>query len=172
MPNLPRLLCDTPAVVGAHMAGVWTVLTKQYPVAVTGTVVQEAQFYYDAQRNRRPINLQAQITNGVIECFDAAVEELKALDERLEDRMLAASLDPGELEVLALLVERRLPHLLCTGDGPAIRALCHLGMEERAISLERALRQVGQAPALRSDLTEAAYQRHRARGIREREDLA
>jgi hypothetical protein len=173
MASSRQLLCDAPVVIGAHQAGIWDVFVKGYRVAVTGVVLAEAHYYLDQRGDRRLIQLTPQVAAGTIEQHDATHSELKAFDSRLQDRRLASALDVGELEALALIVERRLPHLLCTGDGPAIRALCHLGMGEKSISLERALRDIGYAIRLRlrEDLTESKHQRHVAKGMSECKDL-
>ena len=172
MPNSrPPLLCDAAAVIGAHQAEVWTILAERYRVAVTGIIVGESHNYPDRRGDRRLIQLAPQVASGTIEQYDATLDELDSFDGRLEDRMLAMAMDPGEKEALALIVERRLPHRFCTGDGPAIRALCHLGLHNAAVSLERALRDVGCAPRLRDDLTEGHFLRMMRRGMRERREL-
>lgn len=173
MPSSKPLLCDAAAVIGAYQAGVWDPLVKKCTVAVTGIVVGESHHYPDGRGNRRLIHLASQVAAGTIEQHDATLDELKSFDDRIVDRQLASALDPGEREALALIVERGLPHVLCTGDGPGIRALCHLGIPAKAISLERVLSDLGITvlTPLREDLREAKFQQHIARGKRERKDL-
>ena len=103
---------------------------------------------------------------GTIEILDASLEELGAATARL-DRVMVEAIDEGELEALALLLCRGIPHRFCTGDLPAVRALCHLGLHDRGVSFEQVLREAGITKSLRPHLTEEAFRIHRNRGVAE-----
>lgn len=166
MPSL-LLLCDAVVVVEAHELGVWQHIVDRHRVTLPRTVLEESRFYKDSRTGRREqLDLNPDVASGVIGILDAAIEELEAAAAGL-DRVTIQVIDEGEMEALALLLCRRLPHRFCTGDLPAIRALCHLGLHDRGVSFERVLQEAGLTKPLKPHLTEETFRVHRDRGVAE-----
>jgi hypothetical protein len=110
--------------------------------------------------------LRAAVESQAIERLDATAEEVEAVSQVL-DRVTADGLHVGELEALALLHTRDLPHRFCTAEEIATRALCHLGLHDRGVSFEQVLRECGLTKALRPHFSDAVFQKWKARGVTE-----
>jgi hypothetical protein len=81
------------------------------------------------------------------------------------DRVFVEGLHPGELEAIAILKKNPDESLrFCTADKVAIYALVLLNLEERLVSLEAVLREVGLGRALAPEFMDAYLQRHREIG--------
>lgn len=83
------------------------------------------------------------ITKGKVNRMEAALSDLEALHKRLTSDFLA-SLDPGELEALAILISKvHQDSLFTTADKAAIKALGVLSLSDRGISVEELLEGAG-----------------------------
>lgn len=142
-PASPRspLLCDAVIVIEAHVQEVWEPLIQRCPVAAPGAVIEESRFYRNRMtKQRMPVNLREAVEDRAVERLDATAEEMAATSQAL-DRVTVQGLQAGELEALALLYTRALPHRFCTAEEIATRALCHLGLHDRGVSFEQVLRE-------------------------------
>ena len=166
MPHSP-LLCDAVIVIEAHTSGVWEPLTQRCRIAVPGVVVEESRYFRDAASGqRKKILLKKAVAEGTVERFDASAEEVD--DTKLAlDRVTVDGLHAGELEALALLHLRDLTHWFCTAEEVATRALCHLGLHDRGVSLEQVLQECGLMKPLLPHFTERVFQQWRTRGVTE-----
>jgi hypothetical protein len=68
------------------------------------------------------------------------VDHLKAIQREARDARLG--IDPGELESIAYLTINE-GIIFCTCDKAAIKLISFVNLEERSISIEKALRNIG-----------------------------
>lgn len=115
---------------------------------------------------RNIISLRDAEAKGLISIEAASTGELHSLTSRFDD-VFSRGLHEGELEALALLVERQdfEQTIFCAGDGAAIQAAVMLGMDERSRSLEALLESIGLSKKLDWPFTKAFHEQHRREGL-------
>jgi hypothetical protein len=148
------------------------VVTTSYQIVVPSIVSHEAQFYVDERDQRHEIDLQTQVQAGEIEELSASLDELTALQRCFHPDWLEG-LHAGEQEALALVLSGTLAEgRFCSGDRVAIQALAALGLDDRGVSLEKALQEIGRSLNRTwrrfHQLTEAYFEAAIAEGNRRR----
>ena len=134
---------DADIIINLHAAGLWQIVTAAYQIVVPSIIAHEAQYYLDERGNRHPIDLQAQVQARQIDEMSASLDELAALQQRFHPDRLEG-LHDGEQEALALVLSGAFAGgRFCSGDRAAIQALAALGFEDRGVSLEKALQEIG-----------------------------
>ena len=142
-PGLPEktmkklLLLDADVVIDLHTIGLFDRIIRNYAVHVTKTVLKEA-VYFKRSGERIKIDIRDRVT--VME--DISLDYLRTVQGEAKEARLA--IDPGELESIACLIrEDETGLILCTCDQAAIRLLSFMNLEQRSLSLEKALRTSG-----------------------------
>jgi len=130
------LLLDADVVIDLHTLGLFDRVSKGFEIYVTKTVLQEAQYYNSAGTKTR-IHSSARVT--IIE--DVTVVHLQMVQGEAKEARL--SIDPGELESIACLIQEEEELLFCTCDQAAIKLLAFMNLEGRTISFEKALHSTG-----------------------------
>ncbi len=155
----PRLLLlDADACIRAHQCDGWAILRERYEVVVAETVVNEVTFYDDIDLQRHFLDLQGEVQAGLIGQCSVTLDEQAALLAKLHPS-LRARLDPGEIEILAHLIQHAQTDIaLVTGDGAAIATAHALGFSQQMLSLEAAFQRIGYTMRLRVDMTERKFQ--------------
>ena len=140
-----RVLADAVIVIGAHEQRYWEFLCNSYKIGIPATILEEEVFYFQSQDGTQGLMPSLWVREGKVERLEAELEDYENLN-RMLSRTFMSSLDPGELEALALLGSRQYKeYLFCTADRAAIRALGILGWRERGISVEALLRWAGRS---------------------------
>jgi hypothetical protein len=131
-------LVDAVIVIKAHELEVWPDICANYEIVVPGIAKGEAHLYF------RSDHCQGfSIELSQIKEWEASSEEMKNIYSNF-DRAFKGSIHDGEVECLAFLKAHLEEDIrFCTADGPAITALAMLGMTERGVSFEEALRLIG-----------------------------
>jgi hypothetical protein len=160
-----RLLLDTGAVLELHRRDVWSALVQRRTIILPSIVAHEESFYYERSSQTIVIDLASQISEGKIQELGATPSEMGSVASKF-DRVFVEGLHPGELEALAILA-RDPDHSLrfCTADKIAIYALVLINLEERLVSLEAVLREVGLGRPLSPEFMDTYLQRHREIGV-------
>ncbi len=83
------------------------------------------------------INIRDQVT--IIE--DIGLESLQKVHQEAQEARLG--IDPGEAASIAYLTQSKEGIAFCTCDKAAIRLIAYMQLEERSISVEKAVRDVG-----------------------------
>lgn len=133
------LLLDADVIIDLLGFELFDSLLNTYEVYVCSTVINEVKTY-KSQGIMTNINFRTQYsdTSKVIEISASASEEEEML-QRLPI-LFRQSIDPGEIESLSILIIRSDLNLkFCSCDARAIRALSHLRVPEKGISLEEVL---------------------------------
>lgn len=137
------LLLDAGAVITAFACGGWITLCEHYDVIVPSIVIDEVQFYRDAEGQRVPIDLQGFVDDGAITCYEATAVELGATDGMLHPALLDR-IHAGEREALTYIRVKGTERLgFVSGDGAAIEATVVFEAGHCATSLDAALRACG-----------------------------
>ena len=128
------LLLDADAVIDLHTLGLFGKINKAYDVCLTRTVFEEARYY---QKDSAKVKID--IKDAVI-IEDIDLESLKKVQREARESRLG--IDPGESMSIACLIQTE-EITFCTCDQAAIKLVSYMELEQRAISLEKALRSTG-----------------------------
>lgn len=163
------ILLDAGPVIALHQTGVWGEFCGRYDVIVAETVADDEALWHSKDEltgARTAIRLRDDEAAGLIAIEGASSTELLAVTSRFDD-VFAGGLHEGELEALALLVERGgfEDTVFCAGDGAAIQAAVMIGLDERCESLESLLKSAGLSKSLEWPFTAEFYERHRREGL-------
>lgn len=135
------VILDACVIIDAHVLGIWKQITSNYKIYIPSTVLHdEARYFEDRESGTLvSIDLQADLSSGIVEEIAADINDIFALKNIVTDRFLQ-TIDDGEIEAMAILKSGKYPdHQFCTGDARAIKALAVLSMGSQAISLEKLL---------------------------------
>lgn len=130
------LLLDADIIIDLHVLDLFQNICKAYDVHVTRTVLDEAKFYRK-DGVKWPINILSKVT--IIE--DIEVETLVEINAQAKNAML--QIDPGEATSIAFLVQSEKDFRLCLCDKAAITLVSFMNIEEKCISVEKALKEAG-----------------------------
>jgi len=128
------LLLDADVVIDLHTLGLFGKINKAHDVCLTRTVFGEAGYYKKAGA-RIKIDMKGA---EIIE--DVDIENLKKVQREASEARLG--LDPGETASIACLLQSE-ELIFRTCDQAAIKLVSFMELEQRAISLEKALRSIG-----------------------------
>ncbi len=138
------LLLDADIIIHLFEFGFWNAVVSHYEVYVVSTVIREVIHYYPngdySNEKKIPVDLSDYVVKSKITEVEATVQEQSEILLRLNP----VGLDAGELECIAVMAnDKVLDAKFCVKDTLAIKALVFLGLREKSISLEEALRGCG-----------------------------
>ena len=137
------VILDANVVIDAHRLGFWTALVTQYRISVTETILNEVQFYEDDTGEKHEIDLRASAQKGAIDVLGASAEEFEAVQSKITLEF-AKSVDPGEMEAIAVLASGRCEeHRFCTADAVAIKLLAVLNLGAYGVPVKKLLEPIG-----------------------------
>ncbi len=160
------LLLDANVVIQVFKLGRWNELVDRCDIWLAATVVQEAKFYTDDNRDLHPIDLTSDVVGGRVSQFEVLPSEMSAFRNSFDPSYLE-KLDDGETESLAFLVNSTEQYLICSADKIVYRVLGNLKRSEQGISLEEILQQIGLGIALPRQFTKAYRKECTAMGFDE-----
>jgi hypothetical protein len=128
------LLLDADVVIDLHTLGLFGKIGKAYDVFLTRTVFEEATYY---KKDGAKITIDIKDT-AIIEGID--LESLKMVQREAKEARLG--IDPGESASIASLIQNE-DLIFCTCDHAAIKLVSYMELEQRAMSVEKALRSTG-----------------------------
>lgn len=138
--RLQFLLLDANVVITLLEIGLWDAFLKNNDVFVSQTIIDEVKYYVNKEEQTVAVDWQAY--EKQFSAYDTELHELEALCKKFTPDF-AERLDAGELSALAFLTNKSDHLMFCSGDKMAIKALVLLEHEDRAISLEAALKENG-----------------------------
>ncbi|MFH1975963.1 MAG: hypothetical protein ABIJ52_10465 [Pseudomonadota bacterium] len=106
-------------------------IKRAYTVCLTQTVFEEARYY---KKDGAKVEIDIKDV-AIIENID--LENLKKVQREAKEARLG--IDPGESTSIAYLIKTE-ELIFCTCDQAAIKLISYMELEQRAISLEEALR--------------------------------
>lgn len=141
------VLLDANIVIEAHAVGIWGSLIRSYGIVVPSIVVHREAKYFRGPSRSGGINLATAVSRSEIKEISATLEQLADLAAQF-DSLFIESIDPGEHEALACMLDNSDGLQFCTADARPIQALAMLGMSAQGISFERLLGYIGLQPRL------------------------
>jgi len=130
------LLLDADVVIDLHSLGLFEKICRAYDVYVTQEVYEEAT-YFKKGGSKNPINIADKVT--VIKNVD--LEGLEKVEKAAKEARLV--IDPGESTSIAYINQSEGEIIFCSCDKAAIKLISYMELEQKSISLERALRDIG-----------------------------
>lgn len=141
--KLSPILTDAVIVIGAHNEQYWELLCNSYQIAIPATILEDELFYFGSKNNTHAIMPSKWVEEGKVQRLEAELLDFQVLQRQLSENFMN-SLDPGELEALALLGSKKYKnYLFTTADRAAIKTLGVLGWSSQGISVEALLKRVG-----------------------------
>jgi len=151
------LLLDADVVIDLHTLGIFERVSKAYKVSLTEKVFSEAKFYPRGNQNF-PIRLKGKVR--VIR--DIQTKYLRVVND--EEREARLRIGPGEATSIAYLLQSSEEVIFCTCDKTAMRLISFMNLEEKAISLEKALKDIGYSGRLFSRHREEEFKKEISEG--------
>ena len=128
------LLLDADVVIDLHTLGLFGKIRKAYDICLTRNVFEEAR-YYKKSGAKIGIDIKA-----VIIIDDVDLESLRKVKREAKEARLG--IDPGESTSIAYLIQAE-EITFCSCDKAAIKLVSFMELEQKSISLEKALRSAG-----------------------------
>jgi hypothetical protein len=160
------LLLDANVVIEISRHGLWDKIVAACEIHLARTVVEEAQFFHDANGDRREIDLGPFVNAKTITIFDLTPSDLAAFRAKF-DPVYFEKLDPGETESLGYLLRQSDECKMCSAEKIVYRVLGNLGRPEQGVSLEEVLNQVGLGRKLQRQFTRACREEWTQKGFQE-----
>ncbi|GBE37487.1 hypothetical protein BMS3Bbin08_00077 [bacterium BMS3Bbin08] len=161
-------LLDADVIIDFLGIDVFDKLVEHHEIYVSSTVIEEVKFFRKEER-KHEIDFKGQYIDSerVTELY-ASLDEISAILEKLP-KTFRETIDPGELESLAILVREQEELVFCSCDAAAIRALPFLDVSHLGISAESLLRSSGLLkPGLKDRHTEEYFKSNLSIGEREK----
>ena len=130
------LLLDADVIIDLHTLDLLNRIARSYQLYATGKVIEEANHYFK-DGSRFEIDLSGKV--GEIE--NVQLTSLQIISQEAHEARLL--IDAGELISIAYLYQTEDDISFCTCDSAAIRLVAYIGLEDKSISLEKALRDTG-----------------------------
>ncbi len=130
------LLLDADVVIDLHSLSLFEKICRAYDVYVTQEVYEEAT-YFKKGGSKNPIN----IADKVIVIKDVDLEDLEKVEKEAKQARLV--IDPGELTSIAYINQTEEKMIFCSCDKAAMKLVSYMELEQKSVSLERALRDIG-----------------------------
>ena len=129
------LLLDADVIIDLHTLGLYEKISKAYDICLTRNVFEEARYY---KKDGAKIVIDIKDVT-IIENVD--LESLRKV--QMEAREARLGIDPGESTSIAYLSQAQEEITFCTCDQTAIKLIAYMELEQKAISLEKALQSTG-----------------------------
>jgi len=161
------LLFDANVIIEISRHGLWDRIVAACDIHLAQTVIDEAQFFEDAEGNRHDINLSAFTESRAINVFSLTPTDISGLRARFSPGYFE-KLDPGETESLAYLLRQSDECQICSADKIVFRVLGNLSRAEQGISLEEILQRIGSGRKLQRKFTRQYREEWTKKGFQEK----
>jgi hypothetical protein len=128
------LLLDADVIIDLHTLGLFGKISKAYNICLTRDVFEEARYY---KKDGTKIDIDIK---DVVIIKNADLESLRKVQREAKEARLG--IDPGETTSIAYLIQTE-EITLCSCDHAAIKLISYMGLEQKSISLEKALKTSG-----------------------------
>jgi hypothetical protein len=129
------LLLDADVVIDLHALGLFEKISNTYHICLTRSVFEEA-IYYRKDGAKIAIDITKEVT-----IKNVGLESLKKVQRKAKEARLV--IDPGEAASIAYLIQTEKEITFCSCDQAAIKLISYMELDQKAISLEKALRSAG-----------------------------
>ena len=129
------LLLDADVVIDLHSLGLFGKMGEAYDICLARDVFEEARYY---KKDGAKIGIGIKDVT-IIENVD--LESLREVQRETKEARLG--IDPGESMSIAYLLQTEEEITFCSCDKAAIKLISYMELEQKSISMEKALRSVG-----------------------------
>ncbi len=129
------LLLDADVIIDLHTLGLFGKISKAYNICLTRDVFEEARYY-----KKDGTKIDIDIKNVVI-IKNVDLESLRKVQREVKEARLG--IDPGESTSIAYINQTEERMTFCSCDKAAIKLISYMELEQKTISLEKALRDIG-----------------------------
>jgi len=134
---LKLLLCDSVIVIESFRLNLWKSLVNRFVVHITPAIMDESQFFADADLKKHYLDLRELIRNKIILIETPNIDEVQAVFRKAHELKLEIHL--GEAQSLAVLGRSSINQFFCTADRGAVIISHALNIMDRVLSLEKCL---------------------------------
>jgi len=128
------LLLDADVIIDLHTLGLFGKISKAYNICLTRDVFEEARYY---KKDGTKIDIDIK---DVVIIKNVDLESLRKVQREAKEGRLG--IDPGETTSIAYLIQTE-EITFCSCDQAAIKLISYMGLEQKSISLEKALKTTG-----------------------------
>lgn len=166
------IILDANVIIHAHELGIWNHLINQFDVCIVGIVIDDEAKYFQSQTGiKTDIDLKKSESEGKIQRLDPELSHTQKILKEYKE-IFVKGLDPGERDAITLLNSGNFDeHFFCSGDKSAIKAVAVINKTYNAVSLEKLLKDSGQAAVvknLKHEFLESYTKQYIAAGTTER----
>jgi len=129
------LLLDADVIIDLHTLNLFEKIRKAYDICLSSDVFEEARYY---KKDGAKIDIDIKDVT-IIEDID--LESLRKVQSEAKEARLG--IDPGESTSIAYLIQTEEQITFCSCDQAAIKLISYMQLEQKSISLEKALRNAG-----------------------------
>lgn len=162
------ILVDASIVITLHKINRWVPFIQGHDVIIPGVVVSDEAIFVDTgevRRNYIADSVAQALSSNTVKRCDASSSEMAEVKQVLDDLVLA-NIHAGEHEGLALMLTPALEeYAWCCSDKLAYKAAGMLGLSERCVCLEEALRAIGQGCTLPHEYCQEFMDLHVNEGV-------
>lgn len=166
------IILDANVIIHSHELGIWNHLLNQFEVCVVGIVIDDEAKYFQSQTGiKTDIDLKKSEGEGKLKRLDPELAHTQKMLKEYKE-VFVKGLDAGERDAITILNSGKYDeHFFCSGDKSAIKALAVINKSFNAVSLEKLLRDTGQAGTvknLKHEFLEAYTKKYISDGTTER----
>jgi len=159
------VLLDAVVIIESFRLGIRDKLIEKVEIVLANTIIDQSCHYEEPDTGaKKYIDLLPYISKGKIKVVDCDIQLIPVIERRCH-RWLA--LHSGELESIAVVLERKEDYYFCTADNAAIQAMVLLDMRERVVSFERLLDKYGVARSKKVKLRRHFTEDHLKKWLKE-----
>ncbi len=129
------LLLDADVIIDLHALDLFEKVSKAYDICLTRDVFGEARYY-----KKGGAKIAIDIKDVTI-TEDVDLESLRKVKREAKESRLG--IDPGESTSIAYLIQAKEEITFCSCDQAAIKLVSYMELEQKSISLEKALIKAG-----------------------------
>jgi len=129
------LLLDADVVIDLHSLSLFEKICRAYNICLTRDVFEEARYY---KKDGTKIDIDIK---DVVIIENVNLESLRKVQREVKEARLG--IDPGESTSIAYINQTEERMTFCSCDKAAIKLISYMELEQKTISLERALRDTG-----------------------------
>jgi len=166
------VILDANVIIDMHRNKIWDRVVSLYAVHIPSIVASDEAVYFISRgdNQKHDINLGNDITSKRVRILEATADDIKLLKDKVTDDYFN-SIDPGELEAIALLCSGAYENFkFCTGDKAAIKALTVFDLTHQGISLEKLLSEISiKLDGFSKNYSETEFKKQQGYGLQEKD---
>lgn len=147
MSRFKLLLLDANVVICLFELGLWDHIVKQCDVHLSPVVIDESDYYMDANGIGHKIDLNPYLRDGAITTFAVPMNQVMAFRAEFS-KCYEGDIDDGEAESLTYLLNSNDEYTICSADHIVFQILGSRYKSSQGISLEELLKAVGKSQKL------------------------